>query len=78
MLVLFINLAIIHPVAFILDFASFKQFAVSMPKIVLEIADINHTIIIVYLSKATFFVVLVFSSILNSCLSFLEITLPMT
>jgi hypothetical protein len=77
-LVLVVYLPIVDPVTFVLDFTIVKQFTVSMPEIVLEVANINHAIVIVYLSISTFLVVLVFSSILNTCLSLLKISFSVT
>lgn len=75
MLVLIINLSIIDPIAFVFDFTWIKKLTITMSKVVLKIANIDHTIIIVYLPETTLFVILVFSSILNSCFSFLKISL---
>jgi len=49
-----------------------------MSKVVLKIADIDHTILIFYLSISTLFIVLVLTCILDFCFSLLEIPFSMS
>jgi len=72
-----INLIIVHPVPPILQLSVLYQLPVSMSKIVLEVSSIDEPISIINLSKATFFVIVILSSVFDIGLPLSKVPLAM-